>query len=98
PYYRDSQYPPMYFHPLALALDLAYYRLNAGELDEKKEREIGDYLELAHFRPVGYKEARTTEEKLQAVHQGVLSLLSAYNVDLPAYMKAANHADRARAL
>jgi len=98
PYYRDAQYPPMYFHPLALALDLAYYRLNAGELDEKKEREIGDYLELAQFRPIGYREAKTTEEKLQAVHQGVLNLLKAYHIDLPEYAKAQTHADRAKAI
>src|SRR5437879_849756 len=98
PYYRDAQYPPMYFHPLALALDLAYYRLNAGELDEHKEQEIGQYLKLAHFRPVGYEEAKTTEEKLQSVHQGVLNLLKAYRIDLPDYVNAKAHADRAKAL
>ncbi len=98
PYYRDAQYPPMYFHPAALALDLAYYRLSAGELDEKKEREIGDYLELAQFQPVGYREATTTEGKLDAVHQGVLNLLKVYQLKLPDYVKATTHADRAKAL
>src|SRR6516165_10802676 len=37
PYYRDAQYPPMYFNALGSALDLAQYRLAAGDLDEAKE-------------------------------------------------------------
>ncbi len=40
PYYRDAQYPPIYFHPAALALDLAQHRLAAGVLDEKKEQDM----------------------------------------------------------
>src|SRR5438132_1200350 len=38
PYYRDAQYPPMYFNGSAGALELAQYRLAAGELDEAKEQ------------------------------------------------------------
>ena len=30
PYYRDAQFPPMYFRPAAGALDLCQYRLAAG--------------------------------------------------------------------
>src|SRR5947208_9857714 len=33
PYYRDAQFPPMYFNAIAGALDLAQYRLASGELD-----------------------------------------------------------------
>src|SRR5437868_6474133 len=40
PYYRVAQYPPIYFHPAALMIDLAYYRMSAGELDDKKEQEF----------------------------------------------------------
>ena len=98
PYYRDAQYPPIYFHPAALTLDLAYFRMSAGELDEKKEREVAEYLELANFNAVGYKAARTTEEKLEKVHQAVLKVIDAFHLDFPAYLKAKDHAERAKAL
>src|SRR6202035_4913795 len=76
PYYRDAQYPPIYFHPAALFIDLAYYRMSAGELDEKKETEFAEFFKLAQMQPVNYENARTTEEKLLAVHKGVLAMLS----------------------
>src|SRR5438874_13345203 len=31
PYYRDAQFPPMYFNPVGAALDLAEYRLSRGQ-------------------------------------------------------------------
>jgi threonyl-tRNA synthetase len=98
PYYRDAQFPPMYFRPAAGSLDIAQYRLAAGELDEKKEALIQDYMHLAGYMPPGYKEARTTEEKLEAVHRNVLGLLKAMNVDLPEYHRATDAAGRAAAL
>lgn len=101
PYYRDAQYPPIYFHPAALFIDLACYRLGAGELDEKKEREFADYFELAQMHPIGYEEAKSTEEKLLAIHKGVLGLLSAFRDlqrQLPDYYQATTHADRAKVL
>src|SRR5262249_38448022 len=75
PYYRDAQFPPMYFRPAAGSLDLAHYRLNAGELDEAKERALQEYFDLAQFTVPGYKEARTTDARLEAVHRYVLKLL-----------------------
>src|SRR5207302_7950512 len=78
PYYRDAQYPPLYFHPAALFIDLAYYRMSAGELDEKKEREFTDFFKLAQMNVVGYEEASTTDEKLQAIHKSILSVLSTF--------------------
>lgn len=99
PYYRDAQYPPVYFHPAAFMLDLAFYRLNAGELDEKKERELAEYFKLANFHPRGYEDARTTTDKLEAVHQGVLKVLSVYqDLKIPAYHEAKDYAARAEAL
>src|SRR6202030_1186389 len=44
PYYRDAQFPPMYFRPAAGAIDLCQHRLAAGELDEKKERELLEFM------------------------------------------------------
>jgi threonyl-tRNA synthetase len=101
PYYRDAQYPPIYFHPAALLIDLAYYRMSAGELDEKKEREFTDFLKLAQMHPVNYEEAKTTEEKLLAVHKAILALLSSFQdlqKQMAAYHQANTYPDRAKVL
>src|SRR5262249_34588999 len=78
PYYRDAQYPPIYFHPAALLIDLCYYRMSAGELDEKKEREFTEYFKLAQMQPIGYEEAKTTDEKLLIMHKAVLGALTTF--------------------
>src|SRR5206468_5502916 len=46
PYYRDAQFPPMFFNFAGGALDLAYYRLSAGDLDDKKEQQFQEWLDL----------------------------------------------------
>src|SRR5207248_6631952 len=43
-------------------------------------------------------EAKSDEERLEAVHRQVLKLLQYLHVDLPEYHKATNAADRAKAL
>jgi threonyl-tRNA synthetase len=101
PYYRDAQYPPIYFHPAGLLLDLIYYRMSAGALDEKKEREFTDFLKLAQMNPIGYEEARTTEDKLLVLHKAVLAALSTFHDlqrQLGAYYEAAGWPERAKAL
>jgi threonyl-tRNA synthetase len=98
PYYRDAQFPPMYFRPAAGALDLAQWRLSAGHLSAEKERALKDFMDQAHFKVPGYEEAGTDEQRLEAVHRQVLKLLDTMGVDLPDYHKATNAADRAKAL
>jgi threonyl-tRNA synthetase len=98
PYYRDAQFPPMYSRPAAGALDLCQYRLAAGVVDEKREREMADVLKQAHFVPPEYEAAATQEEKLALVHKYALTLLDAMQVDLPEYRKAKDHKERADAL
>jgi threonyl-tRNA synthetase len=98
PFYRDAQYPPMYAHPAASALDLAQHRLAAGILDDAKEADMARYMELTQFNVPGYQEAVTGEEKLEAVHRYVLGVLDALNVDLPEYRKATTPIDRAQQL
>ncbi|HTU21528.1 MAG TPA: threonine--tRNA ligase [Gemmataceae bacterium] len=98
PYYRDAQFPPMYFRPAAEALDLAQWRLSAGHLSPEKERALKDFMDQAHFKVPGYEEARTDEERLEAVHRQVVKLLDTMGVELPAYHKATNAAERAKAL
>jgi threonyl-tRNA synthetase len=98
PYYRDAQFPPMYFRPAAGALDLAQWRLGAGVLDEKKEQAMREYMDLSKFHVPGYLEAKTNDERLEAVHRQVLNLLTYLHVELPEYHKATNASDRAKAL
>ncbi len=98
PYYRDAQFPPMYFHVHAAALDLAQYRLAAGELDEARERQMTDYLRSAGFVPPGYLEAHSPAERLDAVHRHVLSLLDQAGIALPEYRNASTSRERAKAL
>jgi threonyl-tRNA synthetase len=98
PYYRDAQFPPMYFNAVAGALDLAQYRLASGDLDEKKEAKFRELLELAHYKVPAYFAARTTEEKLEAIHQTVLRLLDAFGNEASGYRQARTYAERAEAL
>jgi threonyl-tRNA synthetase len=98
PYYRDAQFPPMYFRPAAGNLDLAQWRLAAGHLDDTKERCLKEYMEMAGFNVPGYEEAKTNDERLEAVHRQVVRLLQTMGVDLPEYEQATTAADRAKAL
>src|SRR5262245_9548384 len=98
PYYRDAQFPPMYFNAIGNALDLAQYRLAAGDLDEAKEQAFQDLLDLAGYRVPGYREAHSTADKLNSVHDTVLRLIRAVDLKLPDYEKATTAKDRAQAL
>jgi threonyl-tRNA synthetase len=98
PYYRNAQYPPMYHHPAGSALDLAQHRLAAGLLDDKREQDMAQFMELTQFHVPSYAEAKGPEAKLEAVHRYVLGVLQAMEVDLPAYQEATTAADRAKAL
>lgn len=97
PYYRDAQFPPMYFRPVAAFLDLAQFRMAGGELDEAKQQFFKEYFREAHFVP-DYGQAKSNEEQLEMVHRHVLEVLQSAKIDLPEYHKATNAADRAKAL
>jgi len=98
PYYRDAQFPPMYFNAIGGVLDLAHYRMACGHLDEKKERAFEELLDLAGYAVPGYRDATTTPEKLDALHRSVAKLLEGIGLDLPDYHKATTHDERAKAL
>jgi threonyl-tRNA synthetase len=98
PYYRDAQYPPLYQHPAALALDLAQHRLAAGILDDSREQEMSRFLEAANLRIPGYDTAKNGQERLEAVHRFVLEVLKTMNVEVPGYVSAGAAAERAAAL
>ncbi len=98
PYYRDSQYPPMFQHPAGSALDLAQHRLGLGPLDDAAEQEMKDFMRMTQFHVPGYDEATTPDARLEAVDQYVRNVLKAMDVDVPAYADAKNMAERAGAL
>src|SRR5580704_13693867 len=61
PYYRDAQFAPMYTRPAAGSLDLVHYRLDAGEkMDQAKERQFREWLDLTGFVFQQYRDATTS--------------------------------------
>src|ERR1041385_2651768 len=98
PYYRDAQFPPMYHRPAAGTLDLCQYRLQMGEVDEKREHDYVEYMKQAHMLPPEYIKETSQAAKLEMIHQFVLVLLKDLHVDLPEYHRATNYKDRADAL
>jgi threonyl-tRNA synthetase len=88
----------MYFNAIGNALDLAQYRLSAGDLDAVKEQAFQDLLNLAGYRVPGYREARSSADRLEAVHETVLRLMQAVDLKLPDYERATTAAERAQAL
>src|SRR5262245_52130543 len=98
PYYRDAQFPPIYFNAVAGAIDLAQFRLAAGHVDEARERRFQELLDLANYAVPGYRDANTTDAKLEAIHKSVSKLMEGVGLKLPAYEKATTHEERAKAL
>ncbi len=98
PYYRDAQFPPLYQHPAASALDLCQYRLQAGLLDDARERDMALFLSQACLVIPGYAEATSPEAKVEAAEGLVSELLKIHSVDIPEYKQAKDTAGRAKAL
>jgi threonyl-tRNA synthetase len=100
PYYRDAQFPPMYFNAIAGAVDLAQYRLAAGKLDEKKDQAFQELLDLAEYKVLAqnYKKAATEKEQLEVVSKAISELLATVGIEIPAFSAAQSPADAAQAL
>ncbi len=88
PYYRDSQYPPLFMHPLGQTIDLWLSLLQSGKLTASAEKAFKDLLRAfaeksgspggtdmqeryAILLWHGYDNARTPEEKIAALMQGL---------------------------
>ena len=97
PYYRDAQFPPMYFWPAAGGLDVAQWRLAQGELDEPEEKKVAEYFKLAGFNLKGYREANR-KAKLEIVHRAAREMMETLGVDIKNYDKATTAESRAAAL
>jgi threonyl-tRNA synthetase len=98
PYYRDSQFPPMYFNAVAGAIDLAQYRLAGGDWDEAHERKFLELCDLAHFKLPVYRKAGSVGEKLSAIEAVVAKLIDGVGIEIPEFHAAKSTADRAAAL
>lgn len=106
PYYRDAQFPPMYFSPVGMAVDLAQYRFSRGEpwyqQDAKvpawDEAKFQDLLAMSEYPVPGYKEAKTEEDRLQAIDRSLRMLLEGAGIVIPDYQKAQSNEERGRAL
>jgi threonyl-tRNA synthetase len=98
PYYRDAQFPPMYFNGIAGTLELAQYRLAAGELEEEKEQRFREWLDLAGYGSSRYRRAKTTAERLEAMDQLVVELLVGMPGEIDEYSEAKTPAERAAVL
>jgi threonyl-tRNA synthetase len=98
PYYRDAQFPPMYFNAIAGVIDLAQYRLAGGDWDEAHERKFLELCELAHFKLPAYRAARNVQDKLKAVEEAVEKLLAGVGIEIPGYAAASSREERARLL
>jgi len=97
PYYRDAQFPPMYFNAIAGVIDLAQFRFASGELDEKAERRFEELLDMAGYPVPGYREGKTHEEKMVALRKSAKAFIDAVGLKLPDYDKG-NDADKANVL
>jgi threonyl-tRNA synthetase len=109
PYYRDGQFPPMYFNPIGGAMDLAEYRMSCGapwfgkkdnhpDWDADKERRFQELLDMAQYHVPGYAEATSDSERMEALHRSVCLLLEGAGVRLPEYEQAKTAEERARVL
>src|SRR4051812_29434041 len=98
PYYRDAQFPPMYFNAVAGAIDLAQYRLAGGDWDEKHERKFLELCDLAHFKMPVYRAAHTHSDRMKAVEDVVGRLLDGVGIQLPEDHKAHSTEERTKVL
>jgi threonyl-tRNA synthetase len=65
PYYRDAQFPPMYFHPLGQAVDLWLSLFEAGKLSDEAENALLALLD-------DQAKATAAGDPHEAKHQGVM--------------------------
>ena len=70
PYYRDAQYPPLFFHPLGQAVDTWLNLFEAGKLSDQAENALLDLVD--DFARTGAA-GESHDEKHQAAALGALA-------------------------
>lgn len=69
PYYRDSQFAPLFGHPAGAVIDRWLARLADGSLTEADERRFLDLANLLDAAIANYSPALSNEEKIAALRQ-----------------------------
>jgi threonyl-tRNA synthetase len=97
PYYRDAQFPAMYFNSFAGFVDLIHYRLENRDWDDKKNEQYIEWLKLAGWGK-RYRAARTSEEQLKIADEVMIELLKVLAIDFSAYLEAKTYQEKADVL
>lgn len=70
PYYRDSQFPPLFVHDAGALVDAWCRRLTEGEgIDAAQESHFLQAAEILGFESATYRKALTSEEKVAALNE-----------------------------
>jgi threonyl-tRNA synthetase len=70
PYYRDSQFPPLFVHDAGALVDAWSRRLNSDEgIDAAQESHFLQAAEILGFQCDAYRKATTKQEKLAALNE-----------------------------
>lgn len=70
PYYRDSQFPPLFVHDAGALVDGWARRLNSDEgLNVAQEAHFLQAAEILGFQSASYRKASTKEEKLASLNE-----------------------------
>jgi threonyl-tRNA synthetase len=67
PYYRDSQYPPLFLHPLGQAVDTWLLKLEKSELSAREEQAYVELAGAANLDIKGYSVAADPKAKQQVL-------------------------------
>ncbi|WP_339749771.1 threonine--tRNA ligase [uncultured Rubinisphaera sp.] len=69
PYYRDSQFAPIFGHDAGRIIDYCIRKLEEGELSSEKEEALLQAAEIMGYERGDYQKATTAEEKISALRK-----------------------------
>ena len=69
PYYRDSQFAPIFGHDAGRIIDYCIRKLRDEELNAEQEATLLQAAEIMGYQQDEYRQAKTTEEKIAALRK-----------------------------
>ncbi len=69
PYYRDSQFAPIYGHDAGRIIDYCIQKLQADELDQEHEKTLLQAAAIMGYHQSEYQNATSNEEKITALRK-----------------------------
>lgn len=69
PYYRDSQFAPIFGHDAGRIIDYCIQKLQAGELSDEHEGALLQAAQIMGYRQDEYQKASSDEEKIAALRK-----------------------------